>query len=163
MDYHSAPIYGRKYEQFDDRGLFEPIKLACAVDKYFLTKTYSTYVKITSFLTYRTCYIDENGKQSVLVIGLGNGVAANTILLLGNFCSWEIVLGVTKEFAISDAFNIWFSIVFQSVYSGLPKGIEFKYSYFCRPQNNNPGKALILCPENDEYSKKSIRIIEKFR
>ena len=65
--------------------------------------------------TYRTRYIDHNGKQALLTIGIDNIVAANTLLKLPTFCSSDIVLDITKYCALSDTFNIWFPVVFQSV------------------------------------------------
>ena len=79
-----------------------------------------------------------------LLIGLGNGVAVNSLLGLSTICSWDSVLDVTNWRTIYDAFNIWFPIVFHSVYSGFPRGIEFKYSDLCRPQNNSPVTVLVL-------------------
>ena len=64
-----------------------------------------------------------------------------------------------KKCAISDDFNGWFPIVFKSVYSGLPKGIEFISSDFCQPQKN-PGTDLILCSDHSKASKKSNKVIE---
>ena len=90
-----------------------------------LTKTESTYEEITAAVTYRTRYIEKDCRQALLTIGLGNVVAVNTLLVLPTFCSCKNALGITKDCTISDAFNIWFPIVFQSVYSGLPKVIEF--------------------------------------
>ena len=81
------------------------------------TKTESTYGKLTAVVTYSTRYIEKKGKQVLTPIVLGNGVSVNTIIILPTFFCWEVVLDVTKESAISDAFNIWFTIVFKSVYS----------------------------------------------
>ena len=77
-------------------------------------------------------------------IVLDDGVSLNTLIGLPNVCIWKIVLDVTKNCAISVVFNILFPIVFQTVYSVLPKGTDFKDSYFCKPRNNNPGTALIF-------------------
>ena len=74
IDYHSAPASGRKYENVYNHDTFDTNKLACAVDNYALAKTESTYGKLTTVVTYRTCYIEKNGKQALLPIVLGNGV-----------------------------------------------------------------------------------------
>ena len=78
------------------------------MENYALTKTESTYGKLTVVVTYCTRYIGENGKQALLPIGLGNILSVNTLLGLPTFISWKIVLGATKEWKISDAFNNWF-------------------------------------------------------
>ena len=84
------------YEKMDIRDEFLPIEIACAVDNYAITKTESTYGKISVVVTYHTNYIGENGKQSLLPIGIGNGVSVNTLIGLPTFFSWKIVLDVTK-------------------------------------------------------------------
>ena len=51
MYYHSAPHLLEKYEKFDDRDEFEIIKLTCDVGTEYLTKTDSTYGKLTLVVT----------------------------------------------------------------------------------------------------------------
>ena len=79
-------------EHLDDHDSFEPIKLGCAVDNNDITKTESTYGKLSVVVTYRDCYIEKNGKQALLLIGLGNGVAVNTLFGLTTLLSWKIVI-----------------------------------------------------------------------
>ena len=69
-------------------------------------KTESTHGKPTAVVTYYTLYIDKNGKKP--------------------YIRSVFFLDVTKEREIYDAFNIWFPIVFQPVYLGFPKGIDWR-------------------------------------
>ena len=142
-------------EKFDDRDVFEPIKLTCAVYNDVLTSNEFTYVKINAIVTYCTRYIETNGKQALLLIGLGNSVSVNIFCRLPTFCSWEIFLDVTKNRAISGTFNVRFPILFQSIYSGLPKIIKFKSIGSCWPQNNNPGTDLWLLSNQSTSLKNS--------
>ena len=62
MDNQSAPESGINIWTIYEHNVFEPIKLYYAVDGKDLTKTESIHVKLTVFVTYSTCYIDDNGK-----------------------------------------------------------------------------------------------------
>ena len=87
MDYYSSLESSRNIWQFDVRDAFEPNILSCAVENDYLTKTESTYVKISAVVTYHTCYIKENGKQDLLLISLGNSVAVKILLIMLTFIS----------------------------------------------------------------------------
>ena len=73
------------YEFFYNHSAFEPIKLACAVDRDDLKKTESNFGKFTAVVTYRNYYIEGNGQNALLLIVIGNGVAVNTLLILLTF------------------------------------------------------------------------------
>ena len=91
------------------------LNLIVLVENDDITKTESTYGKTTVVVTYRDFHIEKNVKQSLLKIGIGNGVAFNSLLGLPTLHSWKFVLDVTKEREMSDYFNILFPILFQLV------------------------------------------------
>ena len=61
-----------------------------------LTESESIFGKLTMVVTNRTCYIDKNGKQYLLTIGLDNGVSVNTLIGMSTFRSWKNGLNVIK-------------------------------------------------------------------
>ena len=48
---HQHPHQVETYENVGNHGVLEPIKIVCDVDNYDLTKTESTYGKITAVVT----------------------------------------------------------------------------------------------------------------
>ena len=77
------------YKQLHNCDTFVTIKIACYVDNDALIKTESTSGKLDTVVTYRTLYINKNGKKYLLPIGLGSSVAVNTLLGLTTFLSWN--------------------------------------------------------------------------
>ena len=150
------PHLVESYEQFDDANPFRPITLDCAVPQSEAEKTTG---KLTAVVTYKTRYMDEQGKRLTLSFGLGAAIRVNAIIGLPTLRKWKIVLDIDGKIASSKLINCYFDLKFQHAATGFPEGITFDPSSFVRPnQLTGTGLALLAqaAVENELPSKGTV-------
>ena len=85
------PHLVEKYEQFDDAHPFRSIMLDCIVPQ---SKAEKTTGKLTTVVTYKTWYVDNDGNILTLSFGLGVSIIVNAIVGLPIFRKWKLILDV---------------------------------------------------------------------
>ena len=135
------PHIVEKYEQYDDAQPFWPITLDCALPASEAEKTTS---KLTAVVTYKTRYVDKQGKNLTLSFGLGESIQVNAIIGLPTIKEWKLVLDIDGKVAASKEIGIDFDLCFQHAATGFPEGIIFDPATFVRPQQvTNMGLSLL--------------------
>ena len=135
------PHIVEKYEQYDDAQPFQPITLDCALPASEAEKTTG---KLTAVVTYKTRYVDKEGRSLTLSFGLGESIQVNAIIGLPTFKTWKLVLDIDSKIATSKEIGIDFDLCFQHAATGFPEGIVFDPTTFIRPQQmTNMGLSLL--------------------
>ena len=115
-----------KYIQFDDKHLFDPIILSCALGQdRNATFPDDLAGKLTAIVTYKTRYVYENYKSVNLSFGLFRDVAVNAIIGKPTLKTWRCIVKSDSDYLISIQIHTKFPMTYKIVNSGMPPSIKF--------------------------------------
>ena len=117
------PYLVSNFEQFDDPAAFKPISLDCAVPSAAADGLKN---QLTAVVTYKTWYMLPTGQPALLSLGLGESIGPNAILGIPTLRSWQIIVNLSKNIAVSEEFNLSFPLIFEHAATGFPAGVTFK-------------------------------------
>ena len=135
------PAIVDSYKQFDDAYGFCPLGLDTAVPA---SDVHNMANKLTAIVTYKTRYVDSEGKNMTLSFGLGEAIKVNAIIGLPTFKEWKLVLDLDENRLTSKSLGIYFDLCFEHAATGFPPGITFNRNDFIRPPRKTSSSLALL-------------------
>ena len=117
--------------------------------------------KLADIFTYKTSYIDGNGKIITISFVLGDAMSVNAIIGLPTFNAWELVLDLSADRVSSKLLDVNFYLSYQHTATGFPPTVTFDASDFVQPirsikvgtmlsiQDDSRSKIELILTKND--------------
>ena len=160
----SFPHIVAEYLEYNDTESFNPIQLLCAVeDEQRNNSRDDNKGKLTAIVRYWTQYKNKDGSREVISFGLGEDIAANSLLGLPTLKRWKALIDLEDESLIARSIQTTFKMESKPSKPGLPANVTFYEKDFKRPPPTPDSRGIVALTQTDLGSQESSAITDNSR